>query len=132
MRNLPVISLTLSGLVFGGFGLVFLIYPELVGLAGLEIVGPGGRVEVRGFYGGLEIGIAVFFFMALSRPLWHLPALVVQCLTLGGIAFGRLLGLAIGGGVDLLQIALIVAEVSGLLLGLLGIHRLEPFSWESD
>ncbi len=122
--QLPVISLALTSIIFGVFGMLFLINPNAVSLAGLEIVDPAGLAEVSGFYGGFEIGMAIFFALSVYRKLWFKPALAVQCLALGGMAFGRIVAIILYGAVDVFQFYLITAEIFGMTLGLVAIYTL--------
>jgi hypothetical protein len=121
---LPKLSLLLSALVYGGFGATFLIAPQLLGSVGVEIARPAGAVELRAIYGGMELGLAIFFTLALSRPAWHRPALWAQALTLGAAAAARLGGLAIAGGGEDLIIALAAAETAGALMGVLALRAM--------
>ena len=123
---LPKLSIGLAAVAFGGFGLVLLIAPGVLGLIGVEIARPAGAVELRAFYGGLELGMAVFFAAALMRPAWWRPALVVQVLAIGGAALGRLFGVIVGGGGEPLVYALMAAEAAGAAVGglaLAALHR---------
>ncbi len=122
--RLPVISLVFAALAFGGFGVALLIWPELLEAVGVEIVRPAGAVEIRGFYGGLEVGLACFFAMAILRREWHRSALVVQVVTLGGVVLGRVIGNLAGGGGEPLIVALGIAESAGAALGLAALRVL--------
>ena len=123
---LPKVSIGLAALGFGGFGLVLLIAPGVLGLIGVEIGRPAGAVELRAFYGGLELGMAVFFAAAVMRPGWWRPALVVQVLAIGGAALGRLFAVVIGGGGEPLVYALMAAEAAGGAVGLVALLTLPP------
>lgn len=123
------VSIAMTAIAFGGFGLLLMAHPEILEAVGVKISRPAGAVELRGFYGGLELGLAMFFTMALSRPAWHAPALVVQIGALGGAAAGRLAGLAIGGGWEPWIGALLVAEAVGAVVGglaFVGLGRSSP------
>lgn len=83
------LSLALTGLVFGGFGVALFVSPDLLATVGVEIARrPAGAVELRAFYGGLELGMAAFFLLAAAREAWHRPGLFVQVLALGGAGAG--------------------------------------------
>lgn len=50
-----------SAIVLLAYALPFLIAPKLLGqLVQVEYVGPNAYVEIRAFYGGLELGIALY------------------------------------------------------------------------
>lgn len=122
--TLARLSLALSALVFGGFGAWLLVQPQALSALGIELATPAARTEIRGFYGGLELGLAGFFAVAALRPAWFRPALVVQVCALGGIAAGRLVGFALDGPPEALLLALLAAEIAGTGLGLVALRRL--------
>ena len=80
--------------------------------------------EIRAFYGGLELALAAFFFYALRRPAWIVPALVLQALALGATAAARLYGI-IGGGTTEIMLALLAAEAAGCALAIVALSRLD-------
>lgn len=122
--RLPRISILLTALAFGGFGILLLIAPQVLGTVGVEIARPAGAAELRAFYGGLELGIAAFFFLALARPAWHRAALNLQVLGLGGVAIARAIGVLLGGGEGLIYL-LLAAEAGGALVGMLALRSLD-------
>lgn len=91
-------ALAAGALGFGGFGLVLLAFPGLLGGVGVEAVSPSGTVELRAFYGGLELGLAAFLLLALFRPAWHRSALTLELCALGGIVVARGAALMLTGG----------------------------------
>jgi hypothetical protein len=123
-RRFARISLALTALVFGAFGTLFLVRPETLGIVGVEAVRPAGLVELRSIYGGLELGIALFFTLSVPRTAWHRPALMLQALSLGGAAAARLAALAIGGGAEPLVLGLAGAEAAGAVIGGLALRVL--------
>ena len=78
---------------FAGFGIALLIFPNLIGLVGVKELTNSGLVEIRALYGGLELGIGLFFLLALNRPKWVRATLVAQVCLVGGLALGRIFGL---------------------------------------
>lgn len=118
---LPKVSLALSAVVFGVFGLLLFVRPELLGAVGVEIARSAGAVELRAFYGGLELGLVAFFAVAVRRREWWKPALLVQILALGGVAAARLLGILIAGGGEPLLYSLMTAEVGGAAIGVVAL-----------
>jgi len=122
------LSLALAALAFGGFGAWLLVQPEALAALGVDLTTATARTEVRGFYGGLELGLAGFFTVAALRPAWFGPALVLQVCALGGVAAGRLVGFLVDRSADGLLVALLAAELAGTVLGLAalaGLHRLK-------
>ncbi|RKY54751.1 MAG: hypothetical protein DRP93_04765 [Candidatus Neomarinimicrobiota bacterium] len=85
-------SLLASAIGFAGFGLALFIAPNLMESAGLSVIDPAGRIEIRAFYGGIELGLAMFFLIALKKD-WILPGLSVQIETNGFIVIARIVSL---------------------------------------
>ena len=97
MERFRVILLSLAGLGFLGFGLAIVAAPEAV-LAPVGISGTtAGLIELRAFYGGLELGLAAFLFACAAKPAWREPGLWSVALVNGGIAAARLLGIGLTG-----------------------------------
>jgi hypothetical protein len=97
MEKFRVAVLSLAGLGFLGFGLAIVAAPEAV-LAPVGISGTtAGLIELRAFYGGLELGLAAFLFACAARPAWREPGLWSVALVNGGIAAARLLGIGLTG-----------------------------------
>ena len=98
MRIFSKWLVVLAGLGFLGYGIAFLIAPEatLAG-AGLQLTGTGAVVELRAFYGGLELGLGLWLIFAGLNDKLLRPALWLTLASNGGIGCSRLLGLALGG-----------------------------------
>lgn len=97
MERFRIAVLSLAGLGFLGFGLAIVAAPEAV-LAPVGISGTtAGLVELRAFYGGLELGLAAFLFACAAKPDWREAGLWSVALGNGGIAAARLLGIGLTG-----------------------------------
>lgn len=90
--------LVLCSAAWAGFGVMLLVWPHRLDGVGLQVDTALARIEVRGFYGGLELGIAAFLAWSALRTARLRSALVLAALTLGGTALGRLVGIALEGG----------------------------------
>ncbi len=122
--SLPRLSLVLAGLVFAGLGAYFLLQPgQVVRLLGLPNPPAVLRAELTAVYGGLQLGLGVFFLVAASRGRWVLPALAAQAFVFAGLAFGRIVGAIAQGESGRYFPVLLPVELVGLLLGLLGYRR---------
>ena len=121
------VVLGLSSLVWCGFGLMLSIWPERLGGVGLSVDGALARIEVRGFYGGLELGIAGFLaWCAIAKTAERTRAgLVLTAAALGGTALGRLVGIGLEGGSTTAQMWSFVAlELAGTALAVAALVRL--------
>ncbi|WP_169978211.1 DUF4345 family protein [Tautonia rosea] len=123
--RLARISLWLTAIAFGGFGLWLLIQPEGITGLGVELTHPVARAEIRAFYGGLELGLALFFTVAASRPSWFAAGLFAQAAALGGVALGRIIGIVVDGVSDSLFVGLLAAELTGCLIGIVALWLLD-------
>jgi uncharacterized protein DUF4345 len=119
--KLAKISLLASAIGFAGFGLALFIAPQLMESAGLGIIDPAGRIEIRAFYGGIELGLAMFFIIAFKKN-WILPGLTVQIETNGFIVIARIVALSMENfqGNPTIYWSL-AAEMSLLILGVVAI-----------
>ena len=73
------ILLVLLGLMFLSFGVAFLLRPaQMAQMVGIELPEPTARMEIRAFYGGLEIGLAVFLFACAATGVWIMPGLAAE------------------------------------------------------
>ena len=96
--DLATIALLIGVAGFGGFGIWLLAVPGAMGAVDIPADSPNARVEIRAMYGIGEIGIAVFLILCIGDPTHEKIALMFQLLTLGGIALGRLVGIALEKG----------------------------------
>jgi hypothetical protein len=119
------VVLGLSVLAWAGFGLMLLVWPERLAGVGLEVASPLARVEVRAFYGGLELGIATFLIWSLASAERIRSGLMLGGLALGGTALGRPVGTALeGGAIDAGMWGFVALEVAGAALCAIALGRL--------
>ena len=117
MKNLTLGVLTLAGLGFFGFGLWLVIDP-VGGLAGVDIAGtsPAGVIELRAFYGGLELGLGAFLLACARLPAWRRAGLWLVLLGNGGIGLTRLIAIAVTGVFTPFFAAALVWELGFVIL----------------
>ena len=90
-------TLLATALMFLFFGVAILLFPvEILKLCEIELVHPTAKMEIRAFYGGLEIGLAVYLLLCRSRGALT-DGLRLCLLLLGGILLGRITGAAVDG-----------------------------------
>jgi hypothetical protein len=98
MRAFVTVVVVLAGLGFLSFGLAFVFAPgATIAGAGLHLEGTGALVELRAFYGGLELGLGLWFLVAATRASLRRPALWLALATNGGIGGARAIALLAGG-----------------------------------
>ena len=109
---------------FAGFGVACLARPKDV-LGRVEIRARSARAstELRAMYGGMEIGLGMFFAAAIFKPEWRRPALWAQTLGLGALAATRLAGILHDRPRGFLMPALVLAEGSATALAIAALVR---------
>lgn len=107
------ILLVLLGLMFLGFGVAFLLRPtQMAQMVRIELPEPTARTEIRAFYGGLEIGLAVFLFVCAATGAWVQPGLLAAGLACAGPALGRTVGLVLDGRPQSVIFTILAVEVA--------------------
>ena len=113
--------LWLSVPAYAGVAILFLIAPEwAASLVDLELGSATADNDVRSVYGGLGLGLAVFFGVAARRDAWVPPALALLIITMSGLALARLLSWLIVGFPSGLALGLHAAEIVGIIAGVAG------------
>ncbi|GAB2489423.1 DUF4345 family protein [Arenimonas alkanexedens] len=123
MERFRIAVLVLAALGFLGFGLAIVAAPEAV-LATVGISGTtAGLVELRAFYGGLELGLGAFLLICAAKPSWRAPGLLSVALINGGIALARLLGIALSGEFTGFFAGALVWEVGFTLAAVIALRK---------
>lgn len=91
------ILIVVSASIFLYFGGWLLCIPTALEGIGIELTTAEAVIDVRATYGGLELGLSLFLFIAQGRPHWHRGALLLSALAIGGFGFGRLSGILLAG-----------------------------------
>ena len=97
MKLFPTVVMALCALGFLGFGFWLLSDPAALEKVGIQAASKVGTVELRAFYGGMEIGLGIFLAMCLWRPEWQSAGLWLVLLANGGAGLARLLAIGLGG-----------------------------------
>lgn len=117
------VLLAIQALLLAGFGLAYFIRPqEMANLSGMLLMEPASITDVRAYYGGLQLGLALYLVLALLRADLLRPALMLLVLLYASLFFARLGGLWLDGGLQQtfnLTIMLFEAVSAGLALYLL-------------
>ena len=97
MKTFPTVVLALCAVGFIGFGLWLLIDPAALQKIGIASTSKIGQVELRAFYGGMELGLGAFLVMCAFRPSWQVAGLWLVLLANGGAGLARLLAIGMAG-----------------------------------
>ena len=93
------ILLAVQALFLAGFGLAYFIRPqEMANLSGMLLMAPASVTDVRAYYGGLQLGLAVWLGLALLRSDLLRPALMLLVLLYTSLFVARIGGLWLDGG----------------------------------
>lgn len=95
--SFPEIVLIAGAIIFAGFGVLLLVAPGKMSAVDLSPASPNARAEIRAMYGGLEIAIAIFFWLTLKFDQVG-TGLTGLTLALAGIAGGRIAGILLERG----------------------------------
>ena len=94
MRSLAQVLLWVSGLGYMGFGVAFILAPiRTMALAGIAMEGAAAAVELRAFYGGLELGLGALIVAAALVPGRLRDGLLLTLVSYGAIGGTRLIGM---------------------------------------
>lgn len=119
------IVLALTSLMHLGFGIAYTFWPvKMASLTKYELTAPLAVTEMRAFYGGLELGLAVFLGICAIRTDWIIPGLTATVLIYGGIIVARSIGMALDSSTNRFLLKIIAVEaltcfLAGLCLLLL-------------
>jgi hypothetical protein len=111
-RHTPTIAIFVTAAIWTGFALWLGIDPQaLLAAFGVEQPRPELLTEIRAFYGGVELGIAITMIV-----LWYidlpLASLLVGAIPLVGSAAGRCIGLLVDGP-STMHVGFAVLELTG-------------------
>jgi len=93
------ILLAIQAIILAGLGIAYFVRPEeMANLSGMLLMAPAAITDVRAYYGGLQIGLATFLLLALSRADLTRAALTLLVLLYSAMALARIGGLWLDGG----------------------------------
>jgi len=93
------VVLLIQLLALAGLGLAYFIQPhEMTNLSGMLLMSPAAATDVRAYYGGLQLGLAAFIGLSLSRLELTRAALTMLVLLYSALALARIGGLWLDGG----------------------------------
>jgi hypothetical protein len=105
--------LSLAGATLAVYGVVLFFVPSvLADLVGLEFTSPNASVEIRSFYGGLELGIAAFLMVCAWRPSLTSAGILLCALAFSFAGAARLIGVLQYGSVGPSQPVVGVIELT--------------------
>ncbi|MGH8353936.1 MAG: DUF4345 family protein [Pseudomonas sp.] len=95
------VLLAVQALLLAGLGLAYFIRPhEMSNLSGMLLMAPAAITDVRAFYGGVPLGLAVFLGVAALRLELARGALMLLVLLYSAQGLARIGGLWLDGGLQ--------------------------------
>ncbi len=117
---------------FVAFGVAFLLAPtKLAAFAGITAAGKLGSIELRAFYGGIEIGLGIFLAVTAMRREWQLPGLLCALLSLLGVAAARIYGMTVEGWPGATVLLFLAIELAGVVAAGFGLMRMKKSPGEA-
>lgn len=109
----PRILLWVNCALFVAFGVGFIGAP---GFLSTLITGgapsiSSALIDMRATYGGMGLGVGLFFAFCARQPSSVRLGLIASLLVLGSIAAGRLIGIVVDGSPNAFMFVLLVAEM---------------------
>ena len=93
------VVLVIQLLALGGLGLAYFVRPhEMANLSGMLLMSAAAATDVRAYFGGLQLGLAAFIGMALTRLELTRSGLTLLVLLYSALALARIGGLWLDGG----------------------------------
>ena len=125
------VVLIIQLMALAGLGLAYFIQPhQMANLSGMLLMAPAAATDMRAFYGGLQIGLAAFIGVSLSRLDLARAALTLLVLLYSSMALARMGGLWLDGGAqqtfNLYALLLEVVSVVLCFWALRGLPRTQP------
>lgn len=120
--------LAVQAIVMAGLGLAYWLYPyEMANLNGMLLMEPASVSNTRVYYGGLQVGLALFLLWSMWRPERLRSALVLLVVTQFALALARLVSLWQDGGEMLdFDLSSLVFKLIMVVLGVIALFQLDP------
>jgi hypothetical protein len=97
----------------------------LAGIVDLTTSTKTGLIELRAFYGGIELGLGAFLALAATRREWYVPGLVAALMSLLGVVGARIYGISVEGAPGPLMFLLLALELGGVFAASWGLVQLK-------
>lgn len=115
----------MTAIVYLAIGIIFLVDP-VYWASSIDISLPTTTaiIDLRATYGGCMFAIAVFLFYCLKSSNLLKAGLIFQLISFAGFGLSRFAGILIDGPPRAIMYYLLIAEIFGFLLGVLGLWQL--------
>ncbi|MBI3200817.1 MAG: DUF4345 domain-containing protein [Myxococcales bacterium] len=118
---------------FIAFGVAFLLAPQkLAAYADVSTTSRLGLVELRAFYGGVQLGLGVFLAVTAMRREWQLPGLLCALLSLLGVFGARIYALTAEGWPGAMVLVFLAIELAGVVAAGFGLMKIKQGQGEAQ
>lgn len=118
--------LVAMGIVFLAVGLAYLLSPvTMMSYVDVQVESATARNDIRAVYGGVNVGLGVFFLFSAARANWLAPALFASLLVFVALVAGRIASLVLDGTPSVMIFLVAAVETGGIVAsawGLLGLR----------
>lgn len=122
--QIPRAILWVAVVGFGGFGLAFAAFPDaMAALVDIQLPTDTARADFIAIYGGLELGLAAFFWMCIRHDDRVRVGLLASGYALTGFGGARLIGILRADDPRPILIVLLLIELPGAALSFWGARR---------
>lgn len=116
--------LWVAALIFVGIGVLYTFAPEMIiPIAENPAASASARTEIRAVYGGIELGLGIFFALSARREDLRVAGLAAAALVSGCAGLARYSSFFFEGGLDTLQLAFGASELVGGLFAAYVLRR---------
>jgi hypothetical protein len=127
MTHLTLFLLWSSAVVFALIGLYFLLMPERATAAiGVEMTNATGHTDIMATYGGMMLGMAVFYTWVALNPARYEAGLWSVLVVYAGLALGRTWAIVGGQRPGIMMWSFLSLEVTAAALAALILFRNTP------
>lgn len=120
--KLGVALLRISSVAFVAFALAPDTFADLV--TGAVPATPSASIDMRATYGGVALGLGVFYWLAARRAEWVRMGVLASLLVIAGIAAARAVGIVADGQPNTFMLLFLVLEVVAVVLSDVALRRL--------
>lgn len=107
------------------FGPAYVVVPgPMLAWIGLVDLAPIAMTDVRAMYAAFQFAPGLLCALALRRPTWVEPAVVLVATVYGGLASVRTLGILLDGSASTFHFAALVFEVPTFVAALIALSKL--------
>ncbi len=121
MGRIVLIVMGILWVLFGGVGLIS--PAAVVGGLGIELPTADAMTDIRAIYGGLQIGIGLYFFYCSRSAERVRPGLVALALIAGGFGIARSFGILVDGARGGLIFFALTTEIIAFALAWISLSR---------